>query len=519
MATRGVLKPTLQITALSFLGIILSFISQLIIAYYFGATAERDAYFAAIVLPTYLTAIITGSIGFIFLPQVVELRNQDSLCARKFINNTLSCTVLLLLILIFFGIIFSESILSLTVPGFEAKMIVYTGKLFRILLFSSIFNVLTNLINSLYQITHKFVRPAFTTIINVPISIVLVVIFQSEIGIMSLAIGTLLGSIVSFLLVLPILFTEEFKFSFHIDISENQFISMIKVSLPLMLGGIIFRSAPVFERMIASGLEEGSISILGYSGQLLSVLTTIATNGIVISLFPSMSDAWTKDVSLFVQYFNKGIRSILILTIPIALIFVLFGDTFVKILYERGEFTTNVTLAVSRTFAYMTPAFVALSLGGITAKVFYISKRTIEFTIISSFELFAYLLLSYLLSQKYGYLGIAMATSIAYFFFMFVYYFHATFFLIKKYDYRLILLDTLKIIFCSALCYFTCSVLFSILKKYVHEYIAIGLSVFVSFIIYLLFLKKLKNEEVNTLVQKLKSFIYARLKNLNVFQK
>ncbi len=511
MTTRGVLKPTMQITALSFLGIILSFISQLIIAYYFGATSERDAYFAAIVLPTYLTAIITGSIGFIFLPQVIELRNIDSSNARKFINNILSCTFLLLVILIFFGIIFSESILNFTAPGFDSKMIIYTGKLFRILLFSSIFTVLTNLISSLYQISHKFIRPALAPLISVPISIALVVILHSEIGIMSLAIGTLIGSIISFLLVLPILFTKEYRFSFHFDFSENQFTSIIRVSLPLMLGGIIFRSAPVFERMIASGLEDGSISILGYSSQLLTVLTTIATNGIVISLFPSMSDAWTKDIKLFIQYFNKGIRSILMLTIPIALIFILFGDTFVKILFERGVFTSNETLAVSRTFTFMTPAFIALSLGGITAKVFYISKRTIEFTIISSFELFAYLLLSYILSRNYGYLGIAMASSIAYSFFMLVYFFYATFFIIKKYDYRLILLDTFKILLGSILCYFVCFFLFSIIKNYIHEYIAIGLSVFIAFIIYFLILIKLKNEEITVLTQKFRSFIYARL--------
>jgi len=500
----GLLKPTIQITALSFAGIILSFISQLIIAYYFGANSERDAYFAAIVIPTYLSAIITGSIGFIFLPKVIELRNISGQNARKFINTILGSTTLCLLLLISFGIFFSESILNLTAPGFDSNMIAYTGSLFRILLFSSIFSVLTNLISYLYQIKQKFIRSALAPLINILISILLVVILNSKIGIMSLAIGTLIGSVVSFLFVLPILFTKEFRFSFHFDIFDTHFISLLKVSFPLLLGGLIFRSAPVLERMIASKLPLGSISILGYSGQLINILSTIAISGIVISFFPSMSDAWTKDMTLFNQYFNKGIRSILLLTIPIALSFVLFGETFIKILLERGAFTPKDTIAVSKTFNFMTPAFIMLCLGGITSKVFYISKRTLDLTIISSLELISYLLLSYFLSRHFGYLGIAMGTSIAYSIFMLIYYFYATTYILKEYNYTLILIDVAKITLISLFSFSFSFLIFITIKNYANEYISVGISLLFAVTLYLILLIKFKNIEMITIINKLK---------------
>jgi len=76
LQNKGLLKPTIQITALSFAGIGLNFFTQLIIAYYFGTTIERDAYFSAIVIPTYLATILTGSIGSIFIPKLIELKNN-----------------------------------------------------------------------------------------------------------------------------------------------------------------------------------------------------------------------------------------------------------------------------------------------------------------------------------------------------------------------------------------------------------------------------------------------------------
>jgi len=502
---KGLLKPTIQITALSFAGIVLSFISQVIVAYFFGASSERDAYFAAIVIPTYLATILTGSIGFIFLTQVIELRNISGQNARRFISTILGTTTLCLLSLIISGFFFSRSILILTAPGFDSKMIVYTEDLFRILLFTTLFSVLTNLISYLYQIKQQFVRPALANLISIPINILFVVILNSTIGIMSLAIGTLIGSIISFLFVLPILFTKEFSFSFHIDISDSHFVSVLKVSFPLLLGGVIFRSAPVFERMIASGLTEGSISILGYSGQLISVIGTIATSGIVISFFPSMSDAWTKDMTLFIQYFNKGIRSILMLTIPIALSFILFGDYLINILLERGAFTSKDTFAVSKTFALMTPAMIMLCLGGITSKVFYISKRTFDITIISSLELLSYLLLSYALSRYYGYLGVAMGTSIAYSTFMLIYYFYTTTFIIIGYNYKVILIDLLKIIFSSFISFSLGYLIFATIRNSVHDYVNLVISLLITAGIYIFLLIKFKNIEILTIINKFKN--------------
>lgn len=502
---KGLLKSTIQITILSFAGIALNFVSQLIIAYYFGATAERDAYFAAIVIPTYLAAIFTGSLGFIFLPQVIELMNDNIHNARRLINTTLVSTSVMLLFLIFFGVIFSGSILRVTSPGFEKGMIESTKSLFNILLFTTLFSVLTNLISYLYQIKQKFIRPAIAPLLSIPVTIILVVTLNSKIGIMSLAIGTLIGSVISLLFVLPIMFTKEFKFNFYINISDIHFITLLRYSLPLFFGGLVFRSAPVLERMIASTLPLGSISILGYSGQLIKILSTIATSGIAISFFPSMADAWTKDVKLFVHYFNQSIRSILLLTIPIAFSFIFYGNSFIKILFQRGAFTSQDTSAVSDTLAYMTPAFIMLSLGGIMSKVFYISKRTLDLTIIGILELLSYLFLSYFLSQYYGYLGIAMGTSIAYSFFMLIYYFYATAFIIKDYDYKLMFTEIFKITLTALFSFSVGYILFLIIKNQIHEYFALTLSLLFALITDLIILVKIKNTEIISLVNKIKN--------------
>ena len=503
---KNLFKATINLTILSFIGILIGFISQIIIAFYFGVSLDRDAYFVAIIVPTYITAIITGSVGFVFLPKVIELRNNNQ-DYRRFVNVVLVNTALVLLVFIFLGMFFSEEILRITAPGFNNEMMENTKNMFRILLLSSLFNVFTSLISSLYQINNKFIIPAIAPLLITVFSIIFVLMLNHKIGIMSLAIGYLVGSFISLIIVLPILFSKEFGFKLYIDFYNAHFISIIKVSFPLILGGFLFRSAPLLERMIASSLPSGSISILGYSNLLIATLGTITTSGIVVSFFPSMSDAWTKDLKLFNEYVIKAVRSILILSIPLVFSFLLFGDIIIKILLERGEFNNEDTLAVSKTFAFMSPSFIMLCLGGITSKIYYISKRTIELTIISSLELICYFFLSYFLSQTHGYLGIAISTSIVYSFFMIVYISYATKFILKEFNYKIIIFDVLKIVFISLSSFVIGKLIFEFNKNYIGEYFNLILSLTIIFSIYLLLLLKINNKEIIYLLEHFKNKI------------
>ena len=60
------LKYTIQVTLISVLGIAVNFITQLLLAYYFGTTDARDSYFAAVTIPAYVAILFTGSLGMIF---------------------------------------------------------------------------------------------------------------------------------------------------------------------------------------------------------------------------------------------------------------------------------------------------------------------------------------------------------------------------------------------------------------------------------------------------------------------
>tara|TARA_B110000908_G_scaffold171434_1_gene234180 strand:+ start:2950 stop:4470 length:1521 start_codon:yes stop_codon:yes gene_type:complete len=410
---KSTFKPTLQITFFSFIGIIIGFSTQLIIAFYFGTSFERDAYFVAIIIPTYISSIFIGSFGIIFLPKVVDiLKKENQFILTNFIS-TVFCAIFGLLVLIaLICLLIPNQVIQIVAPGFDLDKIEFTVQLLIILIPAIIFNVLGNFLASLYQIQHKFVRPAIAPILLLITSLVSVVLFSKTLGIYSLALGYLLGSFFSFIIQLPIL--KKYNFKLYVDLKNKDVILFIRLAFPLLLTGIIFRSNVVFERVIASGLEQGSVSYLGYSTQIITVLGTLIASGIVTSTYPILSKLWSNNnITEFSKMFLQTLRIILLISIPISISLIFFGEQFVMYIFERGAFNSNDTLLVSKALVWGIGAFIFQGLGGVVAKILYISKHTIISSVISVLEILIYVCLGFLLSRKLSFVGLAMALSIS----------------------------------------------------------------------------------------------------------
>lgn len=413
MGKQSLIKPTLQVTLFSIIGIIIGFISQLIIAYYFGTKFERDAYFVAIIIPTYLSSVITGSFGIIFLPKVVDLlKRNDSQALSIFICSTICFMLVALISITLICIVFSVKVSQVIAPGYNSEQTFFTSRILKVVIPTIIFTVLSNLLGSLYQIKHKFIQPALAPIIASLISLLFVILLSNKIGIFGLAFGLLAGSIISFIFLLPII--NDYNLSWIISFKDAEIITFTKTFAPLLLAGVFFRSTGVIERMIASNLPQGSISYLGYSNQILVVLGAITANGIIISTYPTLSKLWSeKKENEFSNTLSRIIRIILLISIPISLLIIFYGDNFIKIIFERGAFTHVDTIAVASALLWSLGAFVFQGLGGVVAKVLYISGKTIASSIIAVIEILIYFTLGFFLSKSYSFIGLSIALSIA----------------------------------------------------------------------------------------------------------
>lgn len=411
---RSLLKPTLQITFLSILGILVSFVTQIIVAANFGTTMERDAHFAAIVVPAYVTAVLLGSLTVTFVPIFIEYETKKSKAeAWRVASIFTNLTFLVLFGISLLGFIFAKQLVSVIAPGFKGEELLLTSALLRILLPSIIFSGLTSLLSSIYYAEHRFLRPAIVPVINAVLMMLSVVFLARYWGIKSLAFGYLISGVLSFLILVPIFFKEG-RYHFSLDFRNEGVRQVIRVMTPLVLAGLFYRAGTIIQRMIASTLPTGSISYLGYATRITRILATIATAGISIAIFPVMARSWAEnDLAKVREYFAKGVRIIMLITFPITAIFVAVRAPIIQTVFQRGAFVQQDTLAVANvTLILLIGPFICGGLGGVVWKGFYISQKTKLASFLAVIRTVIYVVLAYVLAKYFSFVGLAWASTI-----------------------------------------------------------------------------------------------------------
>lgn len=142
---RGLLKPTLQVTIFSILQVMVGLVSGIIVATKFGATIERDAYFAAVVVPIYITSVLVFSLTVSFLPVFIECetkKNKEE--AWKVASIVINFIFLTLFGISLLGFIFAKQLISVTAPGFKGEELLLTTALLRIIFPPKFFSKLSS---------------------------------------------------------------------------------------------------------------------------------------------------------------------------------------------------------------------------------------------------------------------------------------------------------------------------------------------------------------------------------------
>jgi putative peptidoglycan lipid II flippase len=388
---------------------LLNFASQIIIAAYFGANRERDAFFAASVIPTYISTIVIGSLGAVFLPKLVDIKVSKPGALNGLVDGVITFAIMFLTSLGLLIAVFSDRVVSLLFSGFGPAETELTSELIVLLAPSIVLQPLSSVLGAVYHAEKKFLLPA-ACFIMIPLTAVLsAVLLHGFLGIRSLAIGTSIGYLITFV-VLQVHIPIPYKIRPRAMFDSNDARECLWFSLPWIFGGFIYRGGTVIERMVASRFPAGVMSYLGYAGGLITTLSAVTMNGIATTIFPTLAESWTlRDFGRLRYLFGLSLKFTLVVCIPIIAAIVAYDRSIIVTLFERGAFTRNDTLQVSALLSIMSVTFLFNCLNTVPAKLLYITN-TSWLAIINGFaEVGIYIVGSIVLSGMFSYVGIAYA--------------------------------------------------------------------------------------------------------------
>ncbi len=415
-----VIKAAGVVGAATLLSRILGFVRDAVIAWYFGAGQNSDAFIAAFRIPNLLRKLLgEGSISNAFVPVLTDylaIDGKDE--AFRLARSALWVLSILLVVISLGGIILSPVIVKIIVPGFidSPEKMCLTITLTRIMFPYIFFIGLVALSMGILNVFGHFAAPALAPVL-LNLAMILSVFFLSPHlarPVLGLAIGVIIGGILQLMLQLRVLAGKGFIFWLKAKIFHPGLKKMSQLLPPVIIGGAVYQINVLVGTLLGSFLPEGSVTVLYFADRLVQFPLGIFAIAAATAVLPSLSrQAAMKDLEALRDTFGYAVRLTLFMTIPSMVGLIVLREPIITLLFQRGEFSLQATLLTARALLYYAIGLWAYSAVRIVAATFFALKDTRTPMIMATVSILANIVLGAALMKPLAHAGLALATSMA----------------------------------------------------------------------------------------------------------
>ncbi len=420
MPNRQMAKTTIGVALLLAVARLTGFARSQVMASFFGAGTEMDAYIVARSVAMIAT-ILTGPISVTFMTiYAFKMAQGQQRAANKLKASVVSISCIVMLCQVAILMMLAPQITQLVGPGFAAAVYKKAVAQARLMLPFMLFPLLAALSKSVLN-THKtFSAPVVADILEHVVVIALIVKLGPVYGADSLSIAAVLGWVVLFAFQWFFLWRRNLWSGWSLTLTEDTRKVMV-LALPLVGGSILSGVYHVVDRALASRLPAGSMAILEYAERLRGVPLGILVAAATTVLYPALSGMWGRgDSRSFSDTIMSGLRFVEFICIPAAAGIMVLAKPITKLAFQRGAFTAEATESTARALVAFAPGLVAAA-GLQTMNAAFMSLQKTALPVILGVIMSAVNIgLDLALVGSMGFSGLALANSLAAFVTMFV---------------------------------------------------------------------------------------------------
>jgi putative peptidoglycan lipid II flippase len=384
------------------------FRDRLLVAH-FGVGPELSAYNAAFRLPELLfTLLVSGAFAVAFIPVLTEhLKKDQRETAWEVTSTLLNLLVIGTIAAGVFILIFADPLTRLISPGFDQPTHELTVQLTRIMAFTPALFAISSVLGSVQQSFNRFLIFSLAGVLyNLGIIIGIVALVPNH-GIQGAAWGVVLGVILQALLQWLGLYGIGYSYKPVLNIKLKGVITTLKLMLPRSIDQGIDQINYLVETIIGSTISPNAIAQFALANNLKNVPLVLIGGSITTAVFPRLAArAASGKLEELIEAYVQTARLILFLAIPAALFMLVARGYIVRLLYGFGD------VATANTLGWFAGTIVFTSLFMLVSRVFYAMQDTRTPLYLSLGSIPLNIVLSFLLSARFGVVGLAMSASI-----------------------------------------------------------------------------------------------------------
>ena len=382
--SKTVLRGTSVVGSITLLSRVLGFVRDLLMARLLGAGLFADAFFVAFRVPNVLRSFVAeGALTSAFVPVFTDELQKGQEQARQALRSTCSMLLATTFILSALGIFFAPELVDLFAPGFRSskEKSELCASLLQIMMPFILFTSLVAMLNGALNSVKIFGAAAFAQVaMNLCMigGILLAYTHSVEIQPYTIASFVLVGGLAQIIVQIPAIKRSGLTLLPSLKIITPITKKILVLMIPAILGAAVYQLSLFINTVLASLLEEGSVSWLFYADRLAQLPIGVFTVALTSVLLPTLSKAsGNNDSALFNKSLVDSLRYLSFLLIPLSFGMFLYAEPLVQLLFERGAFTSHLSTMTSLALKGLTIGLWAVSCQMVVARAFISRKDTV----------------------------------------------------------------------------------------------------------------------------------------------
>ena len=320
---------------------ILGIVRETVKAGLFGATGSVSALEVAIRVPTLIYDLLVGGmINSALIPVFSEYASperHDELW--HLLSVLLSLAAVALSAAILLGELLAPQIVWVMAGGLDPVLQREAVALLRMMLPAIFFLNVAGIVSGVLYALKRFAFPAFTAAVFNAAIVVLALLLGRRLGVASVALGLLAGSLLQLGLQLPGLQGARLRFIFDAELGALRQIG--KLYIPIALGLIVDMLGVALSYHLASRTGDQSIPWMQYSATIIQFPLGLVSIAVSIAILPTLSrQASGNKLDDYKTTLAYGLRLVLALTIPATVGLWVLAQPIVALVFEHGSYFT-----------------------------------------------------------------------------------------------------------------------------------------------------------------------------------
>lgn len=378
-AGRVLVTVSLIITIAALLGRLLGWVRLVVIGSQFGASRELDAYFAAFRIPDAIfQLVVAGALASALIPVFTAYRARDQEReAWRLASSVMNLVVIVLAAASLLMAIFAPLIVPIVTPGFDVPTTELTVRMTRVMLLSPVFIGMGAVVSGILNSYERFTIPALAPLVYNAVIIAAAVFLVPYLGVEGLAVGVAVASLAHLLVQLPDLAAVGQRYDLTIGLSHPGVRRVAWLMGPRTLGLAAGQLNFIVSTVLASGLQEGSITAYNYAFQLSQIPVGVIGVSIAIALFPGLSrDAALGNVGEIRRQVSGSMRLLLFVAAPLTAIMVVLREPLTAVFFQYGLFSATSAARTADALAFFSLALGAHIVVHVVTRAFYAMQDT-----------------------------------------------------------------------------------------------------------------------------------------------